>query len=279
MNMPLSLRYQTLFNRLEQNQQACFIPFITLGDPNLETSLAIIHTLVKQGADALELGFPFSDPLADGPVIQKANFRALTAGINPEICFNLIYQIRKDYPDLPIGVLTYANLVYANTIDQFYKTCHQTGIDSVLIADVPILESAPFRKSAQTYGIHSIYILPPNPDSKTLKQIAHYGSGYTYLLSRAGVTGERDTIDLPTQSLLKALQANQAAEIIMGFGISTPKQVANLVKSGIKGVISGSAVIKLIETSLLNQETQEETLKKLARFINAMKSATLLKEH
>lgn len=130
-------RYQDLFTELKANNQGAFVPFVTIGDPNPELSLEIIETLVSSGADALELGFPFSDPLADGPTIQGANIRALDSKTTPDICFELISKIRAKYPQLPIGLLVYANLVFARGVDNFYARCEQAGIDSVLIADVP----------------------------------------------------------------------------------------------------------------------------------------------
>ena len=134
-------RYQTLFQRLADKNQGAFVPFVTIGDPNPELSLQIMQTLVDAGADALELGMPFSDPQADGPTIQGANIRALEANTTPDICFDLIRKIREQHPDLPIGLLMYANLVYSRGIDNFYQRCQSAGVDSVLIADVPTNES------------------------------------------------------------------------------------------------------------------------------------------
>ena len=133
-------RYQSLFTRLAEKNQGAFVPFVTVGDPNPEQSLKIMETLVEAGADALELGIPFSDPLADGPTIQGANIRALDSKVTPDVCFDLIGQIRAKYPELPIGLLMYANLVYARGIENFYERCANAGIDSVLIADVPTNE-------------------------------------------------------------------------------------------------------------------------------------------
>ena len=134
-------RYETLFTDLNAKSEGAFVPFVTIGDPNPTLSLDIMRTLVKAGADALELGLPFSDPLADGPTIQGANIRALDSGTTPDICFDLISQIRAEYPQLPIGLLVYANLVFARGIDDFYARCQKSGVDSVLIADVPTGES------------------------------------------------------------------------------------------------------------------------------------------
>jgi len=154
-------RYQHLFTHLADKNQGAFVPFVTIGDPNPELSYQIMETLIESGADALELGIPFSDPLADGPTIQGANIRALNSKTTPTVCFELLKKIRTKYPDTPIGLLVYANLVFANGIDAFYKKCQQAGVDSVLIADVPTNESEEFRQSAIKHNVHPIFIAPP----------------------------------------------------------------------------------------------------------------------
>lgn len=139
-------RYETLFAQLKARREGAFVPFVTLGDPNPEQSLKIIDTLIEAGADALELGIPFSDPLADGPTIQDATLRAFAAGVTPAQCFEMLTAIRQKHPTIPIGLLMYANLVFSPGIDEFYAACERAGVDSVLVADVPVEESAPFRQ-------------------------------------------------------------------------------------------------------------------------------------
>lgn len=190
-------RYESMFERLNEKNQGAFVPFVTVCNPNPEQSLKIMETLVEAGADALELGIPFSDPLADGPTIQGANIRALDSGATPDICFDLIGKIRAKYPELPIGLLMYANLVYARGIDSFYQRCANAGIDSVLIADVPTNESQEFVEAAKKHGIEPIFIAPPTASEETLKSVAELGGGYTYLLSRAGVTGAETKANMP----------------------------------------------------------------------------------
>ena len=267
----MSKRYQALFNRLETENQGGFVPFVTLGDPNRELSIKIIDTLVKAGADALELGFPFSDPVADGVVIQKASTRALTAGETPDSCFQILTQIRKMHPTVPIGLLLYVNLVYRNGIENFYERCAKAGVDSVLIADVPLEESAPYRAAAEKFGIQQIFIAPPNGDDETLKKVAEYGSGYTYLLSRAGVTGSDSKAGMPVEHMLETLNKYNAAPALLGFGISKPAQVKEAIKSGAAGAISGSAVVKIIEENIADPEL---LLVKMDNFISKMKQAT-----
>lgn len=264
-------RYQQLFTRLSEKKEGAFVPFVTLGDPSPEQSLKIIDTLIAAGADALELGVPFSDPLADGPTIQDANLRAFAAGVTPGQCFEMLATIRQKYPEIPIGLLMYANLVFSNGIDEFYQRCAQVGVDSVLVADVPVEESAPFRTAALRHGIAPIFICPPNADDELLREIASYGRGYTYLVSRAGVTGTEKRAQLPLNHLVAKLNEYHAAPPLQGFGISDPVQVRETLASGAAGAISGSAIVRIIEKNL-NQP--DAMLSELHTFVSEMKAAT-----
>ncbi|KFJ41898.1 tryptophan synthase subunit alpha [Francisella philomiragia] len=264
-------RYTTLFASLEKRNEGAFIPFVTIGDPNKELSLEIIDTLVSSGADALELGIPFSDPLADGPIIQEANIRALESGVTPKDCFDILTKIRVKYPHIPIGLLLYANLVYANGIENFYQKCLAAGVDSILIADVPAHESKEFRDIAKRVGISQIFIAPPDANETTLKQISELGSGYTYLLSRVGVTGAETAANMPVEDVLAKLREYNAPKPILGFGISKPEQVQQAIKAGAAGAISGSATVKIIQNNLSNKETM---LSELECFVKEMKAAT-----
>ncbi|WP_432453822.1 tryptophan synthase subunit alpha [Agarivorans sp. QJM3NY_29] len=268
----MTQRYQNLFQRLAADKQGAFVPFVTLGDPAMEQSLAIIDALIEGGADALELGIPFSDPVADGPTIQGANVRALQAGITPPDCVAMLCRIRAKHPEVPIGLLLYANLVYSTGIDNFYQKLAQAGVDSVLVADVPIRESAPFRAAANKHGLQSIFIAPPNADDTILKKVAEYSQGYTYLVSRAGVTGTETKAGTPVGKLLDKLKQYQAPPALLGFGISTPQQVTETIAAGAAGAISGSAVVKLIENHL---EQPTQMLTALKDFASQMKAATV----
>lgn len=267
----MSNRYDVLFQQLDAKQQGAFIPFVTIGDPNLDTSYEIITTLIKAGADALELGIPFSDPVADGPTIQAANIRALENEISTQKCLDLIAKIRTEYPETPIGLLLYSNLVMAKGINNFYQMCKDARVDSVLVADVPIRESKPFRQAAKLADIDAVFIVPPNVSEDTLKSVASYSRGYTYLLSRSGVTGAEEVAEMPAEAMINKMQSLNAAPPVLGFGISEPQQVANAIEVGAKGAISGSAVVKIIEKHLDDTPTM---LVKLAEFVSAMKAAT-----
>lgn len=264
-------RYQQLFSRLAAAKQGAFVPFVTMGDPGLELSFDIIKTLIDAGADALELGIPFSDPIADGPVIQNANIRALAAGVTPAQCFELIGRIRQYNKDIPIGLLLYSNLVMAKGIDNFYQHAQQAGVDSILIADVPLHESKLFRNAALKHDIAPIFIAPPNITDDSLRELASYGRGYTYLLSRAGVTGTETQAAMPASTLINQLKEYNAAPTLLGFGISKPEHVKAAIASGAAGAISGSAIVQIIE----KYQTEPEQLKQqLFNFVSSMKAAT-----
>ncbi|WP_067701465.1 tryptophan synthase subunit alpha [Erwinia sp. ErVv1] len=264
-------RYDELFKQLKARKEGAFVPFVTLGDPTPELSLRIIDALVAGGADALELGIPFSDPLADGPTIQNATLRAFAAGVTPGVCFEMLATIRQKYPTLPIGLLMYANLVFSNGIDNFFARCQQVGVDSVLVADVPIEESAPFRQSAMRHNVAPIFICPPNASDDLLREIASWGRGYTYLLSRAGVTGAETRAALPLGHLVDKLREYHAAPPLQGFGISEPSQVKEALAAGAAGAISGSAIVKIIEKNHANPPVM---LAELTSFVSSLKAAT-----
>ena len=265
-------RYENLFAQLKDRKEGAFVPFVTLGDPSVEQSLKIIDTLIDAGADALELGIPFSDPLADGPTIQDATLRAFAAGVTPSQCFEMLALIRQKHPNIPVGLLMYANLVYNRGIDTFYADCSRVGVDSVLVADVPFEESTPFRQAAMRHNIAPIFICPPNADDELLRQIAAHGRGYTYLLSRAGVTGAENRGAVPLQHLVAKLKEYQAVPALQGFGISTPDQVTDALEAGAAGAISGSAIVKIIEQHV---DDRDAMLTELKAFAARLKAATV----
>lgn len=190
-------RYESLFAQLKERKEGAFVPFVTLGDPGIEQSLKIIDTLIEAGADALELGILLR-PTGGWPDDSKRHTACFCGGVTPAQCFEMLALIRQKHPTIPIGLLMYANLVFNKGIDEFYAECEKVGVDSVLVADVPVEESAPFRQAALRHNVAPIFICPPNADDDLLRQIASYGRGYTYLLSRAGVTGAENRAALPS---------------------------------------------------------------------------------
>lgn len=266
-------RFEQCFAQLAAKKQGAFVPFVTLCDPDFDRSFEIICTLVDNGADALELGFPFSDPLLDGPVIQAANNRALQAKCSTEESFQLLAKVRTKYPNIPISLLLCANLIYAQTLDGFYQRCAEVGVDAVLVADIPLLAAEPYVQAAQKHSIQPVFICPPNADEQTIQGVATHSQGYTYLVSRAGVTSAENQCHASNlDNLVERLKAHNAPPILQGFGIAQPKQVKDALAMGVAGAISGSATVKIIECNLDNHA---QCLAELAEFVRAMKQATL----
>lgn len=239
------LRYATMFQRLGESNQGAFIPFAMLGDPDPVRSLQLVRVLARAGADALELGLPFSDPVADGPVIQAAASRALAAGVRRADCWGIVDAIRGEFPDLPIGLLVYANLVCHRAPAEFYDEAAEVGVDSVLVADLPVLESAPVSAAARAAGVAPVFIAPPNADDARLAAIAAAGEAYTYVTSREGVTGTDERLHQGQSGLIAKLKALGAPPPVLGFGIATPEHVRTALAMGAAGAISGSAVVRL----------------------------------
>ena len=261
-------RYEAMFARLSNAGEGAFGAFVMLGDPGLEESASILDTLVDGGADMIEVGIPFSDPVADGPVIQAAATRALRAGLRPADCFALLHDFRSRHPDVPLGILTYANLVVARGRDVFYAAAAYSGADSVLVADVPVLEAAPFVQSARSAGIAAVLIAAANTPAERLSRIAELGRGYTYCVARSGVTGADETVRFEHGTMLATLESAGAPPPIFGFGISRPDHVRAALAAGAAGVISGSSVVQIVA------ENPGAPTEKLRAYIRAMKEAT-----
>jgi tryptophan synthase alpha chain len=257
-------RYDAMFRRL--GNQGAFGAFVMLGDPDLDGSGPILDALVEGGADMIEVGIPFSDPIADGPTIQAAADRALAAGATPAACFEILRSFRARHPDVPVGVLTYANLVLARGRDAFYRACAEAGVDSVLVADAPVMEAEPFVRSARAHNVAPVLIAAPNTPPETLKRVAELGQGYTYCVARAGVTGVETEMQLNHGDLLRTLAEYGAPPPVLGFGISRPEHVEAALAAGAKGVISGSAIEKIVEQP-------GDCLPRLRAFVGEMKAA------
>lgn len=239
-------RYERMFDRLRAKGEIAFGAFVMLGDPDLATSARAIDALVEGGADMLEVGIPFSDPVADGPTIQTAATRALRAGTTPDACLDLLRDVRRRHPGLPIGILTYANLILAPGRQAFYRAAAHAGVDSVLVADVPALEAPPFAAAAIEAGVAPVLIAAPNTPRPALERIAALGRGYTYCVARSGVTGAERGMELRHDDLFEALASLNAPPPVLGFGISTPDHVRSAVRARAAGIICGSTFVDLI---------------------------------
>ena len=234
-------RYAAMFNRL--NGDGALGAFLMLGDPDLGTSAHLLDALVEGGADMIEVGIPFSDPVADGPVIQAAAKRALGAGVRVSDCFELIAGFRARHPNVPLGILTYANIVMART--GFMRAAAEVGADSLLIADVPAFEAEPFTREMEQAGIEPVLIAAANTPDATLDRIARLSKAYTYCVSRPGITGTHEAGQFD-RNLVSRLEAAGAPPPVFGFGISTPEHVRSALETGVKGVICGSAIVHLL---------------------------------
>jgi tryptophan synthase alpha chain len=238
-------RYDEMFLRLKQRAEGAFGGFLMLGDPDVETSAELLDALVEGGADMVEVGIPFSDPVADGPVIQAAAERALKAGVRVDDCFRLIAGFRGRHPAVPVGILTYANLLAARGRERFMADAAEAGADSILVADVPSIEAEPYSAAAKAAGLDLVMIAAPNTPEPVVRRIAALSSGYTYCVARAGVTGTREKLALDHDRLFGLLREAGAPPPVLGFGISTPAQVAEALAAGAAGVIAGSALVRL----------------------------------
>ncbi|WP_343182694.1 tryptophan synthase subunit alpha [Buchnera aphidicola] len=239
-------RYKQTFQKLKSKKEGCFIPYITIGDPSIDVFYEIIDILIESGANALELGIPFSDPVADGVVVQNANIRALKNKINLSTCFKIIEKIRTKYSFIPIGILIYANVIFNYGIENFYKTCKLIEIDSVLIPDLPIEESKEFIFFSQKNNVSEIFICPPNAKKKLIKKISKTNAEYIYLISRTGVTGYDKTAVLPNIKIIQTIKKYTSKPIIHGFGISSTQHIKQSLSLGTDGIICGSIIIQLI---------------------------------
>lgn len=224
-----------------------FIPFITCGDPDLDTTKEIVRSMASNGADLIELGIPFSDPTAEGPVIQEANLRALSGGITTDKIFDMVRELRSDSVrplTLPMVFMTYANVVFSYGADQFINTCAEIGIDGLILPDLPFEEKEEFDDICRKYGVDLVSLIAPTSENR-IAMIASKAQGFIYIVSSLGVTGVRSEIKTDIASLVKLVRENSSVPCAVGFGISTPDQAAKM--AGISdGAIVGSAIIKLV---------------------------------
>jgi tryptophan synthase alpha chain len=231
-------RYAAMFERL--GSEGAFGAFLMLGDPDLETSARLLDAVVEGGADMIEVGIPFSDPVADGPVIEAAARRALSAGVRVSDCLGLLAAFRARHTAVPVGILTYANIVTARA--GFIVDAAEAGADSLLIADVPALEAEPFEQAMEQAGIEPVLIAAANTPGPTLARIARLSKAYTYCVSRVGITGTHAGGQFDP-NLVARLKAAGAPPAIFGFGISKPDHVRAALAAGARGVICGSAIV------------------------------------
>ena len=221
-----------------------FIPFITCGDPDLETTAKAVRAAVKGGADLIELGIPFSDPTAEGPVIQGANIRALSGGVTTDKVFELVKELRRDVT-IPMVFMTYANVVFSYGSEKFISTCKEIGIDGLILPDLPFEEKDEFQPVCDKYGVDLISLIAPTSHER-ISMIAKQAQGFIYVVSSLGVTGTRSEITTDLGAIVDVIRKNTDVPCAIGFGISTPEQAKKMAALS-DGAIVGSAIIKILE--------------------------------
>ena len=246
-----------------QNGKA-FIPFITCGDPDLETTAAAVRAMAQNGADLIELGIPFSDPTAEGPVIQAANIRALSGGVDTDKIFDLVRDLRRDVT-VPMVFMTYANVVFSYGADKFISICSEIGIDGLILPDIPFEEKEEFSEICRRYGVDLISLIAPTSANR-IGMIAREADGFIYLVSSLGVTGVRSEITTDLASIVKVIRENTDIPCAIGFGISEPEQ-AKRMASIADGAIVGSAIVRILE------QYGKDAPKHIGDYVRRMKEA------
>ena len=244
-----------------------FIPFITCGDPDLDTTAAIVREMEKNGADLIELGIPFSDPTAEGPVIQEANIRALSVGTTTDKIFDMVRTLRsgEDAVQVPMVFMTYANVVFSYGSERFISTCKEIGIDGLILPDIPYEEKEEFIEITHRYGVDLISLIAPTSAGR-ISMIASEAEGFIYVVSSLGVTGTRSDISSSVGDVCASIRASSKVPCAIGFGISNPEQAAAMAKFA-DGVIVGSAIVKLIAANGKNSAPV------VGEFVKKMKDA------
>ncbi|RHP08890.1 tryptophan synthase subunit alpha [Dorea sp. AF36-15AT] len=247
-------------------QGKAFVAFITCGDPDLETTAAAVRAAVANGADLIELGIPFSDPTAEGPVIQGANIRALSGGVTTDKIFDLVRDLRTDIT-VPMVFMTYANVVFSYGTETFISTCKDIGIDGLILPDIPYEEKEEFLPICHKYDVELISLIAPTSENR-ISMIAKEAEGFLYIVSSLGVTGTRSEIKTDLKSIVDVVRQNTDIPCAIGFGISTPEQAGKMAAIS-DGAIVGSAIVKLIE------KYGKESPKYVGEYVKAMKKGTI----
>jgi tryptophan synthase alpha chain len=265
--------YQEMFRRVKKRGEGAFIPFIVAGDPDFETSLEIVRKFTENGVDALEIGFAFSDPVADGPTVQEADTRALKTGMTTKSGFDFIKKIRE-FTSIPIGILVYYNLIYKMGIDEFYKNAKENGVNGILSADLPPEEAGLAINASIKYQIDQIFMVAQTTSNERLQAINKLCSGFLYVVAVMGVTGARSQLKQSTVELVERVKGHCDLPIAVGFGISKPEHVKEVVDAGSDGAIVASALINIISDNLQDKELM---LARIAEFSKELKKATKMK--
>jgi tryptophan synthase alpha chain len=241
------------------------IPYITVGYPSVETTLKAVPLLASSECDIIELGIPFSDPLADGATIQRASYEALRQGVTPKVCFEVAQELRRQV-EIPLVFMTYYNPVLKFGLEQFCSNCAEVGIDGLIIPDLPPEEGDELEKSTKRHGLDLIYLLSPASTEERIKLVASRSSGFIYLVSLTGVTGTRDKLPEELEGFVARVKARTEKPLCVGFGVSTPEQARRIANIA-DGVIVGSRIIQLLD--------EDKSLKNVCSFVKSLSTALL----
>ncbi|MHC5073744.1 MAG: tryptophan synthase subunit alpha [Planctomycetota bacterium] len=261
--------YKDTFEKLHKSKRAALIPFFVIGDPDFDTSLSVVKAAIDSGVDILELGIPFSDPIADGPTIQKADIRAAKSGMAIDKALEFIKKV-KEYKDIPIGLLMYYNLIYQYGLEKFFNDFYTAGVNSVLVADLSIDDSEEIYSLAVSAGLDTVFMVTPNTKEQRMKNIASKTTGFIYTVSVLGVTGSREKLSEKVDGLVVKLKKLTDVPICVGFGISKPEHAVTIASAGADGIIIGSKLVGMIEENLDNKENM---LKQISSFLNSVRNA------
>ena len=273
--MAIDLRYNRLvrkFQDLSIRNERALICYVVAGYPDIDTTERIVNTLVSAGADIIEIGIPFSDPIADGPIIQEASYEALVRGITPEKCLSLAHRIRKRFPDLPLLVMTYSNILLKKGFKKFMIRSKRLGIDGFILPDMTVEESDCYIKHASVLGLVTIFLISPNTSVQRMNNIINRSSGFVYVVSVYGITGTRTRFEGYTLYAIKQTKriVDSRLPVVVGFGITKPSHVRSMINAGADAVIVGSAIVKKIKS---HRSNHEKMLERLHSYVTEMKRA------
>jgi tryptophan synthase alpha chain len=248
-----------------QASHTALIPYITVGYPTVETTLKVVPLFASSGCDIIELGIPFSDPLADGATIQRAAYEALRQGVTPKVCFEVAQELRRQV-EIPLVFMTYYNPVVKFGLEQFCSKCAEVGIDGLIVPDLPPEEGKELEQSTERYALDLIYLLSPASTEERIRLVTSRSSGFIYLVSLTGVTGARDKLPEELENFVARVRERTEKPLCVGFGVSTPEQVRRIAKVA-DGVIVGSRIIQLLD--------EDKSLKNVCSFIKSLRDALL----
>ena len=268
-------RIEKKFYQLKARKQKGLICYVMGGYPNPIACEKIISAIVEGGADIIEIGIPFSDPIADGPVIQEAAFKALKKGVTPQMCLNLIKKTRKRYPELPIVIMTYSNILEKNGFRKFMEMAKEAGTDGFILPDMTVEESENYLQYSKDLGLASIFLVAPNTSNLRIKNTLAVSTGFVYVVSVYGTTGMRNSFNKYTLTAIKNIKKlGSKKNISVGFGISTPQHVKLMSNNGADAVIVGSAIVKMIDGNIGDSIIQLQD--NLRNYVKSLKAASTI---